>query len=102
MRLFRNAATLTGLFGVAFALDNDFNPIKKPTEGEVIKAGNVFTIEWEPSPHGMPGLIDIELFNNESKGQGGYVECISCLSGKNLNVLRQFYRVLRLFRGERW
>ncbi|CAI7588628.1 unnamed protein product [Penicillium glandicola] len=54
-------AVALGLFGTAFSYDPEFNPITRPTLGETIYAGTVYTIEWNVSTQGQSGPINIEL-----------------------------------------
>jgi hypothetical protein len=77
MRFDYYAAALFGLFGTALSLDAKFDPINKPTEGETIQAGSVYTIEWEKSSEIYLGPINILLRNNETTYSAAFEEVIS-------------------------
>ncbi|KAJ5612240.1 hypothetical protein N7510_005434 [Penicillium lagena] len=77
MRFDYYATALFGIFGTALSLNPNFDLISKPTKGETIQAGSVYTIEWEKSTENYLGSINILLQNSESNYAAGYVEVIS-------------------------
>ncbi|KAJ5819090.1 hypothetical protein N7474_004681 [Penicillium riverlandense] len=77
MRFDYYTAAVFGLFGAALSLDANFDPINKPTKGETIQAGSLYTIEWEKSTESYSGPINILLRNNETTYSAGFEEVIS-------------------------
>lgn len=84
MRFNYHTAVLFGLFGTAISLDVTISPVARPTRGETIRAGGVYTIEWN-KPKGISGPIRISLHNNEledSASSDDHVQ-LQTISGKS-------------------
>lgn len=77
MRFDYYAAALVSIFGTALSLDSKFDPIIRPTKGETIHAGTIYTIEWDISNQGHSGPIDLLLQNGERSDNTEWLEVIS-------------------------
>lgn len=70
-------AAVVAFAGVALAQIEGFNPITKPTEGEVVPAGSTYEIVWQPSAKN-PGSIAISLLGGSDPKGLTVVAAIAC------------------------
>lgn len=77
MRFDYYTAALVSLFGTALSLDSKFDPITRPTKGETLHAGTVYTIKWDTSTQGHSGPIDLLLKSGERSDNTEWLEVIS-------------------------
>lgn len=78
MRLTYYTAVLVGLLGTAQSLKSTFDPITRPTKGETIQAGTIYTIEWNVSTtQDHSGPVNILLHNNDDSNDSNFVQVIS-------------------------
>ena len=81
---------LVSLFGTALSRNSTFDQIIRPTKGETIQAGTIYTIEWNASNQGHSGPINILLQNSESSNDLKFIQAIS--SEYFLSLLVAFFR----------
>lgn len=79
-------AAVLAFASAALAQTDGFDPITKPTQGEMVPAGSTYQIVWQPSA-ARPGSIKIGLLGGSSPSTLSVVATIASKTRKCLSTL---------------